>query len=506
MCDQKFAAIRDIRLLLDYLDRSPNNRLLAQFEDTRADLAAAVPPLTRPPCPRYRDFLSRLAAIEKATQEAIDSKEAVAASVDPDLDDLSFLRWSRNFLAIVAAPATLDTIQMTHEVIQERARLALLPRFGNWWKGGLFSSEKPEHPKGDGDAASSGSVSKGARWLARSIRRLEFSLILATIFTVLISAYAMVGKYISDQRTDALKRFQVASDALEADTVALKWQTQPDASIAKLVSTLKGEGVCSVQQGATGTTTGEIQVEKASAGASETFAAAATAATMQDAEKLMHDCEEFRQERYHLMAEDIRLRSWESILLGDNSFRVDVTGSANVSGSWTPANIIAGMVGPLVGWSNRTVVKVGAEFNEEFCNTLQLNYNTKWNCAEVVRGVVESTGSTSSAILGCITLYLVPALYSLIGAGAATMRYLRKRVETSTLRITDRPHIAYNLILGCAFGAIIGLFARYFGSESSIGPAAVALLAGFNVPAVFFFLGELSNRVFGITEPAAAPK
>ena len=124
----------------------------------------------------------------------------------------------------------------------------------------------------------------------------------------------------------------------------------------------------------------------------------------------------------------------------------------------------------------------------------------------MVRVVVEGTGSTSSAILGFITLYLVPALYSLIGAGAATMRYLRNRVETSTLRITDRHRIAYNLILGCAFGAIIGLFSRYLGSQSSIGPAVVALLAGFNVPAVFYFLGELSNRVFGISEPAAASR
>jgi Na+/H+-dicarboxylate symporter len=74
------------------------------------------------------------------------------------------------------------------------------------------------------------------------------------------------------------------------------------------------------------------------------------------------------------------------------------------------------------------------------------------------------------------------------------------------LRITDRPRIAYNVILGCAFGAIIGLFARYLGSGSDIGPAVVALLAGFNVPAVFFFLGELSNRVFGMNETASVPK
>jgi hypothetical protein len=500
MYDRKSDAIRDVRLLLDYLDISPDNRLLTQFEDTRPDRAAAAPPITKPPCSKYRDFLSRLAAIEKGTQEAAESKETVAPSVDPDLDDLSFLLWTRNFLAIVAAPATLDSIRITHEVIQERSRLAFLPRLANWWKVSLFSSGKTEHPKGDADAASTESISKGARWLARSMRRLEFWLVVTTIVAVLISAYAMVGKYISDQRADALRRFQVAGDALEADAVAARWPAQPDASMADLLTMIKN--ACSSTTDQKDSSTTDV---KEPTGASETFAAAAT---MQGAQKLTHDCLEFRQESYHLMAEDIRLRSWESILLGGDSFAVEVPGSADV-GHWIPSNIIGSIVGPLVGWSSRTVLQVGTGLNEEFCKTLQSTYNTKGkkgDCSEVVRVVVEGTGSTSSAILGFITLYLVPALYSLIGAGTATMRYLRNRVETSTLRITDRHRIAYNLILGCAFGAIIGLFSRYLGSQSSIGPAVVALLAGFNVPAVFYFLGELSNRVFGISEPAAASR
>ena len=208
------------------------------------------------------------------------------------------------------------------------------------------------------------------------MRRREFWLVVTTIFAVLLSAYAMVGKYISDQRTDALNRFQATSDALEADAIALKWPAQPDASIAQLLSIFKD--ACSVQRGMTNTTTGQVLVEKASAGASETFAAATT---MQAAQKLTHDCMEFRQESYHLMAEDIRLRSWESILLGGDSIAVDVPGSADVSESWTPSNIIGSIVGPLVGWSNRTVVRVGTGFNEQFCNTLQSEYNTKGNCS-----------------------------------------------------------------------------------------------------------------------------
>jgi len=481
----KFTAIREIWLLLDYLDRSPDNRLMSQFDDARASLASAPLAVAKPPCHNYRDFLSRLAVIETRAhkKESQETRAEGQSNGDPDLDDLSFLRWSRNFLATVAAPATLDSVRTTREFIQERARLALMPR----WKALLRLSgpEKRDNPTGGRDSASSERVSIGAKWLARSARRLEFWLIITTIFTVSISAYAMVGKYISDQKTDALQKFQKAGDVLTED-IASTWQTQPGASIIQLVSAFNA---CSADIGKPPISTAGVEVEKAAAGAAGPIV---DAATMKAAQKLIHDCEELRREKFHLMAEDIRLRSWESILLGGREW-------------WTLRELIGSVAGPIVGWSNGMVRQVGAGFDEPFCNSLKSYYNAN-DCHEVVRGIVEGTGSTSSAILGCITLYFVPALYSLIGAGAATMRYLRHRVETSTLSITDRHRIAYNLILGCAFGAIIGLFARYLGNESNIGPAVVALLAGFNVPAVFSFLGELSNRVFGMTETAAVAK
>lgn len=482
----KFTAIREIWLLLDYLDRSPDNRLMSQFDDARASLAGAPLAVAKPPCHNYRDFLCRLAAIETCAhkKESQGARAEGQSNGDPDLDDLSFLRWSRNFLATVAAPATLDSVRTTREFIQERARLALVPR----WKAllRLSGSEKRDNPRGGRGSTSSERVSIGAKWLARSARRLEFWLIITTIFTVSISAYAMVGKYISDQKTDALQKFQKAGDVLIED-MASTWQTQPGASIIQFASAFNA---CSADIGKPLISTAEVEVEKAQdhvSLAAGTTGPIVDAATMKAAQKLIHDCEELRRERFHLMAEDIRLRSWESILLGGREW-------------WTLS-----VAGPIVGWSNGMVKQVGAEFDEPFCNSLKSYYNAK-DCHEVVRGIVEGTGSTSSAILGCITLYFVPALYSLIGAGAATMRYLRHRVETSTLSITDRHRIAYNLILGCAFGAIIGLFARYLGNESNIGPAVVALLAGFNVPAVFSFLGELSNRVFGMTETAAVAK
>jgi hypothetical protein len=470
---EEFIAVRDIRLLLDYLDRSCHNWFLAQFEGALARAAATA----EPPLKSYHDFLSRLTKIEKNIR-------APAAS-STDSKELLFLRWARNFLAIAAAPATLDSIRTTREFIDERARLAVFPWWKVWQRGKANVSAK--------------SVDLGAKWMATSVRRLERWLIVTTIFTVLISAYAMVGKYISDQKTDALHRFQKASEVLWADE-ALAWQMQ---------STGEPESAfyspCSAKRGYPAVNRASAQLDSApevyrsAAGtAGATADVAAVAAAVQVAQKLLRDCEELRREGYHLMAEDIRLRSWESILIGGQEESI-----------W--AKVIGRIAWPVLGWSNDTVKQVAEGVDPAYCDNLKSDNNAAEGqaCKQAVLGIVQGTGSMSSAILGCITLYLVPALYSLIGAGAATMRYLRRRVETSTLVVIDRPRISYNLILGCAFGAIIGLFSRYFGAESNIGPAAVALLAGFNVPAVFSFLGELSNRVFGIVEAggeAAAAK
>jgi hypothetical protein len=72
----KLIAIRDISLLLDYLDKSPDNRLLAQFDDTRANLTSAAPMLAKPPCHNYSDFLCRLTVIEKrANEKAVEGQE-----------------------------------------------------------------------------------------------------------------------------------------------------------------------------------------------------------------------------------------------------------------------------------------------------------------------------------------------------------------------------------------------------------------------------------------------
>jgi hypothetical protein len=55
------------------------------------------------------------------------------------------------------------------------------------------------------------------------------------------------------------------------------------------------------------------------------------------------------------------------------------------------------------------------------------------------------------------------------------------------------------MILGFVFGGVIGLFAGYLSKapeSNGLGLSALALLAGYNVPAVSDLLEDLSKRIF----------
>jgi hypothetical protein len=103
---------------------------------------------------------------------------------------------------------------------------------------------------------------------------------------------------------------------------------------------------------------------------------------------------------------------------------------------------------------------------------------------------------------------ILPCLYAFIGAVAASMMGIRRRTDAALLSYTDRGRVKLNVILGFVFGAVIGLFAGHFspaadGAADGLGLSALALLAGYNVPAVTEFLDDLSTRLFRPQERTA---
>jgi hypothetical protein len=119
-------------------------------------------------------------------------------------------------------------------------------------------------------------------------------------------------------------------------------------------------------------------------------------------------------------------------------------------------------------------------------------------CEVALEELAEYYGRIPDAILGCITLYILPCLYGYLGAAVATMRVLRTNVDAYVVRFSDRPIILQNQILGLVAGAVIGLFSAYLETSvmQGIGSSAVAFLAGYNVASLFRLLDDISSRIF----------
>jgi hypothetical protein len=147
-------ALQDISLILGFLGTLPEGRLLSFFDDTQSKISASAARTTLPPCASYSEFLNRLAEISSAFQTG---QRPTTPPPGPDgrapLGPEGFVYWSRDFLAAVAAPATAESIRLTHDYVVRRAR------FGGWWRrlAGLFRrgeippKEIPDLPVSEND-------------------------------------------------------------------------------------------------------------------------------------------------------------------------------------------------------------------------------------------------------------------------------------------------------------------------------------------------------------------
>jgi hypothetical protein len=123
----------------------------------------------------------------------------------------------------------------------------------------------------------------------------------------------------------------------------------------------------------------------------------------------------------------------------------------------------------------------------------------------------DPSGPASVAnILGSAVL---PFFYGLLGAAAAVVRSLSRKIRSSLLSPRDLPLSLQQLALGAVMGACIGLFIAAPGGagkgESLLAPTglsgpAISFIAGFGVEAVFQALEELIRRIFNVAPITAA--
>jgi hypothetical protein len=119
--------------------------------------------------------------------------------------------------------------------------------------------------------------------------------------------------------------------------------------------------------------------------------------------------------------------------------------------------------------------------------------------------------SRAAALANITGTAVLPFLYGLLGAGAAIIRSLSRKIRASLLSPRDL-HLSFQqLALGAVVGACIGLFIAAPGSggegDSLLGPvtlsaSAISFVAGFGVDSVFEALETLIKRIFNVAQPA----
>jgi hypothetical protein len=471
---------KDVWVLLEFLGQQADSRLQSQFEDTRVDLAAPIRKLAAPPCRTYRHFLNRLVSISYKLSGT--SSDAVAPSTpagsppegDESLDDLDFLYFSRDFLAAVAAPATVDTIALTRAYISAR-RLSPFARLVRTIKQYARSKVAPPAEVTRPATDWSGDYADSAGRIARRVVFLEYGTVVLTLITLGISAYALSGRLILDSESQVATAYA----DIRRDMELAAGESAVGAAERNASNLQSMDGFCSPDPsgGVATIKTAELVTHTDLSDANHT--ALPPASTIQTVRQGSL-CWRLKKAREDVVVAKLHLVSWTGVVIGGP------------------------VIGELFGIAPDSINE-SATLHTEWCERIGAKLEPGGSCRVALRDVLFRSDEVAQSLLGCIALYVLPALYGCLGAAAATFRMLRSKVDASLVSVTDRGRVMQDIVLGLLCGAIMGLFVGYIGKATpdlGLGLSALALLAGYNVSGVFAFLDELCNRVFKPGQPA----
>jgi hypothetical protein len=474
-------ALQDISILLEHLGQMPEARLLTYFADTQNRMANSASKNTVPPCANYPDFLNCLFMIASAFQTG--RRELIPVIPPrgdglPPLDPISFVYWSRDFLSAVAAPATADSIRVTQDYMLCRART----RRG--WRLWQRSRARPEPAAmmpplpPDRDEPIRQMV---ARKLARWIWGFELLTVAVVLLTVTVSIYALTGRLILANEHDMADRWAGLDSQLETEEDKLlaalaatgSAGAQPEiAGLCEYVRTEKTEAPA--QTADAGTTNIRADVS-ADGRVTMTFPKVTISA------RQVHLCDEQGKVLRDLFTVTMHLQNWSSVV----------------------TQRMGAPLAPIFGVVPATLEEFADDGNGVLCAHVASDIfdraSGKEGCRRILWTFINRSRNVAESILGSIVLYILPVSYGFLGAMAATLRMLRRKVDASLLTYTDRARLQQGAILGVLCGGVISLFAIYLGNAEAaggLGLSAFALLAGYNVDGVFRFLDELSDRLF----------
>lgn len=478
--DRLKALLSDVKVLLAYLGQLADPILQAHFEDTRKNLTEIVRLRSTPPCRTYHHFLARLSEIGVAVIEgkSIDDIQTLrppnappapgatpaAPEGDETQDGISFLYWSRDFLASVAAPATIESIAITRAYIEARTRGRWVRRLGHILLGNGFVHGREPLTRAQEVALS----------LSGKVGRLELWSLGVLLVTLGISVFALAGRTAVQQQQAAAAVYGKTSAV-----VAMYLQQHPDAAKTLHFVPADNWNDIDVASSVCATSAGSTVIDPGAGLAQPIPVELGTAQPVFAIAQMAPGCVEWNREFRSLFAVTLHLHSWSSIIVRH----------------WG--------VQQLFGVVPQTIEEFANDMTSNSCRAIGGPFAAKLRgdvtCERVFEDMIENSSAVANSILSALTLYLLPCLYAYIGAAAATMRMLRRKIDGYQLGYTDRGRIRQSLVLGVMCGAMIGLFAGYLmqaDAATGLGLSALALLAGYNVVGVFGFMDELSERVF----------
>lgn len=476
-------ALQDVSILLQYLGELPDARLLGYFKDTQTKLTDTGARRSVPPCDDYATFLRRVFQIAAAFQTG---RTELLPEEDPPRyvggggSAVAFVYWSRDFLSAVSAPATAESIRITHDFLVCRASTF-------WHRRHPPQASEPMTTALPPDLGAP-SRNRLASKLAWRVCLYEISTIAAVLVTVLVSVYALSGRLILNNeqmmrdtwsKVDALleaeegKVFEPVHVPITGDA-RQRFDVTGLCGLTRAVPT-RPERSRVAENGTTRTDSGPASETESQTTATRTFYAMPRQA---------HLCADRAKALLDLFIVTVHLQSWSSAITESFGPAFAYPFGVVPSTLHSFAQQDQGCFG-----LRPPEHKVGKD--EAFCERIL------WTEIDRSRHVADS-------ILGAVTQYILPVLYGFLGAMAAALRLLRRKVDGSLLSYTDRARLQQGAILGVLCGAVIGLFATFLsgmGNTGSVGTAALALLAGYNVDGVFRFLDELSDRLFRPVTP-----
>jgi hypothetical protein len=377
--------LRHIFVLLDYLERQSDNRLQAQFDDTRQKLSLTTPKVALAPCDKYDEFFIRLAQLRTKPEASVTA------------DDEQFLRVSRDFLAVVAHPATVETICITREYINTRNTYGLRGWYiGRRQRGG--SMRRPGSAAVDDEG-----FKDSARSLASIVGWAEGLAIVTTFVALFFSAHAMVGRLIINQERDALTKYQELTRSADANRIGLLRVS----GAAALINPKFGDHGCPAnyrdiahaEPNPSDFLLLPINVEQQQAGSAHNSVAAEPSIAAQEAAwNFVTECRHVQWALMQLVTENVRLKSWDSFY-------------------------ISPLLGFFIGWSQSTITDITKAITPDFCADVARAYreDPAVGCEKILSLLIQDSNSVAASVLGWLTMYILPCLYAFIGAAAATI-------------------------------------------------------------------------------------